>query len=107
MFIQNDKYRSSTHMEKIVNSGFKIDLHIHSYCSKGKDQGRVSFNTLEHIPTLVERLTENEVKICAITDHDFFEYPLYRKLKDFETDNASSIIFHLNHLLSNYNSMDH
>ena len=92
MFIQNDKYRSSTHMEKIVNSGFKIDLHIHSYCSKGKDQGRVSFNTIEHIPTLVERLTENEVKICAITDHDNFDYSFYKKLKKTETDEHSSIV---------------
>jgi len=77
---------------KIVDSGYKIDLHIHSVYSKGKDKGKVAFNTVSHVNTLVSKLTENGVQICAITDHDFFEYPLYRKLKDFETDNASSII---------------
>lgn len=79
-------------MEKIVDSGFKIDLHIHSLCSKGKDLGRVSYNTLENIPTLVKKLTENKVKICAITDHDNFDYSFYEKLKESEKDKNSSIV---------------
>lgn len=77
---------------KIVDSGYKIDLHIHSVYSKAKDKGKVSFNTLDHVETLVRKLTENEVQICAITDHDYFEYQMYRKLKETETDPASSVI---------------
>lgn len=77
---------------KVVNSGYKIDLHIHSICSKDKDKEKVSFNTLEHIDTLIEKLNANEVQICAITDHDVFGYEFYRKLKEAENDDSSSII---------------
>ena len=37
---------------KVVDTGYKIDLHIHSVSSHGKDKGKVAFNTLEHIPVL-------------------------------------------------------
>ncbi len=77
---------------KVVDSGYKIDLHIHSACSSGKDKGKVSFNTLEHMDTLVKKLTENGVQICAITDHDCFGYDFYKKLKEAEADASSSIV---------------
>ena len=77
---------------KIVDSGYKIDLHIHSVCSHGKDKGKVAFNTLEHIPVLAEKLNNNGVQICAITDHDVFNYDMYRTLKKYETEETSSII---------------
>ena len=64
---------------KVVDSGYKIDLHIHSVCSHGKDKGKVAFNTLEHIPVLAEKLNENGVQICAITDHDVFDYDIIVK----------------------------
>ena len=59
---------------KVVDTGYKIDLHIHSVSSHGKDKGKVAFNTLEHIPVLAEKLNENCVQMCAITDHDVFDY---------------------------------
>lgn len=77
---------------KIVESGYKIDLHIHSYYSHGKDGTKVSFNTIDHIDTLAQKLHENEVQICAITDHDAFDYDLYNALKAYEQDEDSSII---------------
>lgn len=77
---------------KVVDSGYKIDLHIHSVCSHGKDKGKVAFNTLEHIPVLAEKLNENAVQICAITDHDAFDYDVYCALKKYETKESSSII---------------
>lgn len=77
---------------KVVDSGYKIDLHIHSVCSHGKDKGKVAFNTLEHIPVLAEKLNENGVQICAITDHDVFDYEMYCALKKYETEESSSII---------------
>lgn len=77
---------------KVVDSGYKIDLHIHSVSSRGKDKAKVSFNTLEHVDVLANRLTENAVQICAITDHDVFDYEMYRKLKAYEEEESSSII---------------
>lgn len=77
---------------KVVDSGYKIDLHIHSVCSHGKDKGKVAFNTLEHIPVLAEKLNENGVQICAITDHDVFDYDMYCALKKYETEETSSVI---------------
>lgn len=55
---------------KIVDSGYKLDLHIHSYYSHGKDGAKVAFNTIDNISVLVQKLNENGVQICAITDHD-------------------------------------
>lgn len=77
---------------KIVDSGYKIDLHIHSVYSQGKDKGKVSFNTKENVATLIEKLNENGVQICAITDHDAFEYDLYRTLKQVEKEASTSIV---------------
>ena len=66
---------------RIVDSGYKIDLHIHSVYSKGKDKGKVAFNTVSHVSTLISKLTENGVQICAITDHDFLNIHCIENLK--------------------------
>lgn len=78
-------------MMKIVDSGYKIDLHIHSISSSLKDKAKVSFNTLQNINVLADRLNENGVQICAITDHDTFDYDMYKELKKYEKDATSSI----------------
>lgn len=77
---------------KIVDSGYKIDLHIHSVYSRGKDKDKVRFNTIHQIPVLAEKLNSNEVQICAITDHDVFNYEMYCELKKYELKEESSII---------------
>ena len=77
---------------KVIDSGYKIDLHIHSIYSHGKDKGKVAFNTLENISVLAEKLNENNVQICAITDHDIFDYDMYDALKKYEVLTTSSII---------------
>lgn len=77
---------------KVVESGYKIDLHIHSICSRTKDKGKVSFNTIENIGILVERLNANGVQICAITDHDAFGFDMYKTLKAYESDERCSVI---------------
>lgn len=68
----------------IVETGMKIDLHIHSKASSAKDGAKVKNNTKENLPLLVEKLNDNEVNICAITDHDVFSYELYSELKKAE-----------------------
>lgn len=77
---------------KIVESGYKMDLHIHSIYSKGKDKDKVKYNTIENIGELNDKLTENGVQICAITDHDAFGYDMYNALKLYENTEGSSII---------------
>ena len=71
-------------MQKVVEHGLKLDLHIHSYFSSAKDGKKVAKNTLENLPILVEKLNENAVNICAITDHDAFSNELYVALKQEE-----------------------
>lgn len=77
---------------KVVDSGLKIDLYVHSVNSRGKDKAKVAFNTLENINVLAEKLNANGVQICAITDHDMFDYAMYSRLKDYEIDQNSSIV---------------
>lgn len=72
-------------MDKVVKTGLKLDLHIHSRASSGKDGAKVNNNTLENIPLLIDKLNENGVNICAITDHDSFSYAMYSTLKNAES----------------------
>ncbi len=76
-------------MEKVVNSGLKIDLHIHSKASQIKDGRKVANNTLENVPVLISKLDNNGVNICAITDHDAFSYGMYCALKEAENQDNS------------------
>ena len=69
---------------KVVESGYKIDLHIHSVYSRAKDKGKVAFNTIENISVLAEKLNANGVQMCAITDHDAFGFDMYKALKAYE-----------------------
>jgi len=76
-------------MNQIAKSGLKIDLHIHSFYSAYKDGSKVSGNTIEKINCLINKLNDNEVNICSITDHDKFSYELYKKLKMAEQESCS------------------
>ena len=76
-------------MERIVTTGLKIDLHIHSHASARKDGKKVKNNTVENLPLLIQRLNNQGVEICAITDHDVFSYALYQGLKASESQEVS------------------
>lgn len=76
-------------MNKLVDTGMKIDLHIHSCVSVQKDGSKVRNNTIQNIPLLIEKLNEQEVNICAITDHDNFSYEIYETVKKSEFENNS------------------
>ena len=76
---------------KVVETGYKLDLHIHSVYSRGKDHGKVSYNTLENIATLAEKLNDQKVQLCALTDHDAFNFDIYKvELADNTTDTMGS-----------------
>lgn len=77
---------------KVVESGYKIDLHIHSVCSRTKDKGKVAFNTIDNVGVLAEKLNDNGVQMCAITDHDAFEFDMYKALKAYESDEQCSVV---------------
>lgn len=76
-------------MDKIVKSGLKIDLHIHSYASASKDGKKVKHNTVQNLPILISKLNTEGVNICAVTDHDTFSYEIYSSLKIAETQNGT------------------
>lgn len=73
-------------MNKIVSKGLIMDLHIHSEHSKHKDKGKegIKQNTIKNIDILVEKLNYNKVNICAISDHDYFSYELFSRLREEE-----------------------
>ena len=76
-------------MDKVIEKGIKVDLHIHSCFSSKKDGEKVKNNTIENLHVLIEKLNENNVNMCSITDHDNFNYEMYRKLKEEEGKNNS------------------
>ena len=76
-------------MDKVVRTGLKFDLHIHSAASAHKDGAKVKNNTFENIGVLIEKLNQNEVNLCAITDHDTFSYKMYQRLKEAESQSNS------------------
>ncbi|CCV64713.1 conserved hypothetical protein [Alteracholeplasma palmae J233] len=80
-------------MEKVVSTGLKIDLHIHSSKSKFKDGSLVDKNTIENLPILVSKLNQFNVNMCAISDHDSFDYNLYLKLKNEEGKGSIKKVF--------------
>lgn len=72
-------------MNKIVTKPMKIDFHIHSCFSKYKDNySLVKDGSIENIELLLKKLKANKINMCAITDHDYFSYDLYTKLKSYE-----------------------
>ena len=72
-------------MERIVTKPLKVDLHIHSYFSKYKDEfDIVKDGTEDNLPLLFSKLCEYEVNVAAITDHDYFSFSLYQSFKKFE-----------------------
>ena len=76
-------------MNKVVKTGLKIDLHIHSAASAHKDGAKVKSNALENIGILIGKLNDNDVNLCSITDHDTFSYEMYQGLKAAESmDNS-------------------
>ena len=71
-------------MNKVVDHAVKVDLHIHSVFSQHKDGRKVSNNTIDKLDVLINKLNENNVNVCSITDHDLFSFDLYSKLKEEE-----------------------
>lgn len=80
-------------MERIVTSAMKVDLHIHSCKSAFKDGVQVKNNNINNLPVLINKLNEYKVNICSITDHDSFDYLLYKRLKEEEGKGSIKKVF--------------
>lgn len=82
-------------MKRIADRPFKMDLHIHSAAStttRDKGNKQLGACTADNLPVLVERLSENGINVCAITDHDTFDFELYKKLKAHEGTNGLELV---------------
>lgn len=69
----------------IVESGVKVDFHIHSVASKHKEKtGKVDSSTIENLNILIQKLNDRKINMCSISDHDNFDIDIYKKLKEQE-----------------------
>lgn len=67
----------------MLNRNIKIDLHIHSKASAYKEaDGYVDESKIENIDVLLSNVQENNVNLISITDHNNFDYALYKKIKE-------------------------
>lgn len=78
--------------KNIVDKLVKVDFHIHSVASEDKDGSKVEFNTLEHVNVLYEKLVKNEINMAAITDHNAFDYNMYKTLKSYEDNKLNKVL---------------
>lgn len=80
--------------EKIVETGNKVDFHIHSIASKHKESDDcVDFSTLDNIDLLIKKLNERKINMCSISDHDNFNFDIYKRLKEEENKGCIKKVF--------------
>jgi len=78
----------------IAETGLKCDFHIHSCHSAHKEtNGLTDNNTIENVSKLVNKLNDNQIEMCAITDHDVFSYDMYTALKKYENTGFLKKVF--------------
>ncbi len=81
-------------IEKIIETGNKVDFHIHSIASKHKESDDcVDLSTLDNIDLLIEKLNQREINMCSISDHDNFDFNIYNKLKQEENKGSIKKVF--------------
>lgn len=81
-------------VEKVLETGNKVDFHIHSIASKHKESnGCVDLSTLKNIDLLIEKLNQRKINMCSISDHDNFDYNIYRRLKQEENKGSIKKVF--------------
>ena len=79
----------------MLNEIIRIDLHIHSCASAYKDGDIVKESTIENLDTLITKLNENQISLCSVTDHNRFNYELYKALKNKIKANTGSVKYNL------------
>ena len=57
-------------------------MHIHSKASEYKErEGYVADSNIDNIDVLLKNVEDNKVNMISITDHNRFDYELYKKIK--------------------------
>ena len=80
--------------EKIVNTGLKVDFHIHSYASKHRESDDcVNLSTIDNIDILIKQLNSRKINMCSISDHDNFDIKIYERLKSEEGKGSIKKVF--------------
>lgn len=81
-------------IEKIIETGNKVDFHIHSIASKHKESDDcVDLSTLDNIDLLIDKLNQREINMCSISDHDNFDFNIYNRLKQEENKGSIKKVF--------------
>lgn len=81
-------------LEKIIETGNKVDFHIHSIASKHKESNDcVDSSTLDNIDLLIKKLNERKINMCSISDHDNFDFNIYKRLKQEENKGSIKKVF--------------
>lgn len=81
-------------IEKIIETGNKVDFHIHSIASKHKESDDcVDLSTLDNMDLLIEKLNQREINMCSISDHDNFDFNIYNRLKQEENKGSIKKVF--------------
>lgn len=81
-------------IEKIIETGNKVDFHIHSIASKHKESDDcVDLSTLDNIDLLIKKLNLREINMCSISDHDNFDFNIYSRLKQEENKGSIKKVF--------------
>ena len=81
-------------IEKIIETGNKVDFHIHSIASKHKESDDcVDLSTIDNIDLLIEKLNQREINMCSISDHDNFDFNIYNRLKQEENKGSIKKVF--------------
>ena len=81
-------------IEKIIETGNKVDFHIHSIASKHKESDDcVDLSTIDNIDLLIDKLNQREINMCSISDHDNFDFNIYNRLKQEENKGSIKKVF--------------
>jgi len=81
-------------IEKIIKTGNKVDFHIHSIASKHKESDDcVDLSTIDNIDLLIDKLNQRKINMCSISDHDNFDFDIYKRLKQEENKGSIKKVF--------------
>lgn len=81
-------------IEKIIETGNKVDFHIHSIASKHKESDDcVDLSTIDNIDLLIDKLSKREINMCSISDHDNFDFNIYNRIKQEENKGSIKKVF--------------
>lgn len=81
-------------IEKIIETGNKVDFHIHSIASKHKESDDcVDLSTIDNIDLLIDKLNQRKINMCSISDHDNFDFDIYIRLKQEENKGSIKKVF--------------